>query len=439
MTHRTPASLSENCAGMPYNHVALMTRRRATRRRGEAERRELTRHPCPKAASADRRRFKSTLRRKVLLVCVSLAIGLVCSEIIVRVFYPDLADTRFLMLMQQIGSIADIKKPSPDPVLGFELKRNLNITTHGARIITDAQGHRVPKDMTSVPKDAMRIAVLGDSSSFGWGVDYECSYPYLYRQEMARLTQAPIDMANFSVPAYDSRQEARTFQTKVLPYKPDLLILHHDDNDASPPLGLWWRDGLHPTYGDNFLHSALLKFLIRLGPSRRNVKRTDIQLPYDKAAHEFIGRGGYIASGPIYDEHLQALRELGTKARELNIPVIAVLFDAYVEFDPHFESSPEYVRLHKRLAGFLGGMGVYVLDLYPAYQRKMREMKWSDLSAWWVRKDKPEDPHPNADGHRFITDQLVEFTRANPALMVVFRGKTGRISATLSSRGSGAE
>jgi hypothetical protein len=381
---------------------------------------------------------RSTLRRKLILFGTALAVGLVLCEVIVRLFFSELVDTEFLTLVLRLRSLADIKKTSTDPVLGFELKRNLSVEMHGHLIVTDAEGHRVPKNPVSVPNDAVRLAVIGDSSSFGWGVDYEYAYPYLYRQEMEAITKGAIELKNFSVPAYGSKQEARMFQTRVLPYKPDLLILHHDNNDASPALALWGSDGLHPTYGDNIFHSALLKFIIRRMKGGSYQEQSGIQASFDKSKHEFIGHGGgAIASGPLYDEHLAALREIATTAREHRIPVIAVLFHAYVDYDPQYETNPEYLRLHKRLAGFLAAEGVHVLDLYPLYQRKMKEAGWTDLSEWWVRKDKPEDPHPNAEGHRFILRHLVEFTRSNSDLMNAFKPKRRAATGSTSTSASG--
>jgi len=373
-----------------------------------------------RAASDDAGPKRSTIKRKLILLGTALAIGLVVCEVLVRAFFSDLVDTDFLTLVLRVRSIADIKKASNDPVLGFELKRNLSVEMYGHLIVTDDEGHRIPKNPVRVPDNAVRVAVIGDSSSFGWGVNYEYSYPYLFREQMETITKVPVELKNFSVPAYDSKQEARMFQTRGLPYKPDLLILHHDDNDASPPLSLWGSDGLPPTYGDNILHSALLKSVLRSVKGQMSRDKSTLQRPFDMSKHEIIGRGGYIASGPLYDEHLAALREIASTARERGIPVIAVLFNAYTEYDPQYEKTPEYIRLHQRLSVFLGAEGVCVLDLYPLYQRKMREAGWTDLSEWWVRKNKPEDPHPNAEGHRFIAHHLVEQTRNNPRLMKVF-------------------
>lgn len=137
---------------------------------------------------------------------------------------------------------------------------------------------------------------------------------------------------------------------------------------------------------------------------------------------------------------MAALREIAGSARSNGIPLIVVLFEAYMKANERYEQDPVYVKLHKRLVDELTPLGAHVLDLYPAYQRKMRELGWSDLTEWWVDKELG-DPHPNAAGHRFITRQLVEFTRAKPELMDVFRptrGPAGSPASTASSSPSGA-
>ena len=71
-------------------------------------------------------------------------------------------------------------------------------------------------------------------------------------------------------------------------------------------------------------------------------------------------------------------------------------------------------------------MGYRVLDLYPLYQAVLRQRGWADLSPWW-RSVKPLDGHPNAEGHRFIAQRLLDYILADAEL-----------SATLGMRAGGA-
>ena len=359
-----------------------------------------------------------TLRQKLLLAVVATVTALLCAEACVKVFFLDQVDTELMLQHLRRWSIRDLKRPLEDPRIGFDLKPDLNQVVRGVLYRTSSDGRRIPEHPTNTPGDAVRFAVVGDSSSFGWGVAYEASYPERFRRKMEDLTGVPVALANFSVPAYNSEQEREMFFRRVVAYEPDLVILHHDHNYASP-IAHYRYKGLHPSYGDNVLHSGLIKLALR---RYRTWRDPDPQQRL-RETHELVVT--YIASGPIYDQHLRALEDIVEKARTMGAPVIAVLFHAYVYFDPDYQSSPVYVRLHKQLSGHLGGMGYHVLDLYPLYQAKMREMGWHDLREWWVAKADPHDPHPNVEGHRFIADRLVEFARHDPVLMEAF-GKHAR-------------
>ncbi len=364
---------------------------------------------------ADAKGNKRPLARKTLLALASAATSLVCAEACVRLLYRDQVDTELMMARLRAASIKDIKQPSEDPILYFELRPNVRTQIRDSSLIIGPDGYRVPSQQVNVPANAVRVAVVGDSSSFGWGVNYEDSYPDVYRRLMEAATQTPIALRNFSVPAYNTEQELQVFKTKALPYKPDLLILHHDHNDVAPRLGFRGSGGLHPTYGDNLVHSALIKLALR----KLSIYRSSKDPQSIAAEHERVGP--YITAGPWYDKHLQALRELAEESRSHGIPTIVVLFNAYVEADSDYETSPQYIELHRKLSEALRTMGLHVLDLYPMYQAHMRQTGWADLRKWWISKDEPMDPHPNVSAHRFIAEALVAHTRRQPELMSAFR------------------
>ena len=97
-----------------------------------------------------------------------------------------------------------------------------------------------------------------------------------------------------------------------------------------------------------------------------------------------------------------------------------MIFYAFVERNDEYERDLHYIMMHKNLGARLSGMGFSVLDLYPLHQAKMREMGWRDLSEWYVAGTPQKDAHPNAEGHQFIAEKLVEHTLRQPALKEVF-------------------
>jgi lysophospholipase L1-like esterase len=81
-------------------------------------------------------------------------------------------------------------------------------------------------------KSGLRVAVLGNSCSFGWGVgDSETFADRL--QEMLRR-QPGLENAqvyNFSVPGYSSYQGKINYQKNIRPYHPDIILATFGWND----------------------------------------------------------------------------------------------------------------------------------------------------------------------------------------------------------------
>ncbi|MDD4050896.1 MAG: SGNH/GDSL hydrolase family protein [candidate division Zixibacteria bacterium] len=80
-------------------------------------------------------------------------------------------------------------------------------------------------------KNGFRIAVLGNSCSFGWGVTEEGSFAGRLHTLMVRAGIPQTEVYNFSVPGYTSFQGARNFSRYVEPYKPDILLVTFAWND----------------------------------------------------------------------------------------------------------------------------------------------------------------------------------------------------------------
>jgi len=355
------------------------------------------------------------MRARLLLAAVSLLACATALELVVRLVFPREVDTALLHQLQDDSSLRSIVEPSADSALLFELRPNLRLLFVGAWVITSADRRRIsgaPVKTDADPADAVRVAVLGDSTPFGWGVGYEASYPERFRQRMEELSGRPVVLRNYSVPGYNAVQELRLFETQVAGWKPHLVIVHHDHNDAVPTAKMMGVDYMPPEYGDNALHSALLKWTARRLRRMRNESAR-------AAATEQRMVAGYIASGPLYEAQLAARRGLVEEAHTMGASVVIVIFNAVVKRDPHWQQSEVYTVLHRDLGARLAPMGYRVLDLFPLDQAALEQHGWEDMHPWW-RSAHPIDAHPNLDEHRFIADRLVDFVQGDPALVAVF-------------------
>jgi len=102
---------------------------------------------------------------------------------------------------------------------------------HDFLMTTNADGLR--SSLSTVKQSPrFRIAILGDSTVFGWGVNDEDSFPS--QLETALASSFPsVEVLNAAQPGHSSTQAAEVFRHIVSAYQPDLSILflpEHDHN-----------------------------------------------------------------------------------------------------------------------------------------------------------------------------------------------------------------
>jgi lysophospholipase L1-like esterase len=81
-----------------------------------------------------------------------------------------------------------------------------------------------------------RVAVLGDSSTFGWGVEHFEAYPERLARDLAALWKvAPerVETLNLGVPGYSSFQGRVLLEQVALPLAPDVVVWSYLSNDGS--------------------------------------------------------------------------------------------------------------------------------------------------------------------------------------------------------------
>lgn len=282
---------------------------------------------------------------KVASLAGALVVALLIVEVLARVFFNGEVDSALLRARLKKTSVRNLVVPSQDPILLYEVKPNLAGDLHNVALFTDGFGCRVPAAPAAPAAPhagAVRRALLGDSSSFGWGIPAKETYGELLHAAIENDMGTAVELRNFSVPGYNAVQATRLFEQRSVPWRPDMVIVHHDHNDGDPAALDFLPPGtLHPDYGDNPLHSAAWKLCLRR-------LRRWVNLRNERAAARQHDRvDGYIASGPFHEMHLEARRQLVERARELDIPVEIVLFNANVPADPDYESSARYQRLHR--------------------------------------------------------------------------------------------
>jgi lysophospholipase L1-like esterase len=163
-------------------------------------------------------------------------VGLGLAEVVVRVFH--------LEPLPQPRAQGALQRDHPDPTIRFEnnpgAELRITYVTHSgaaplevvARV--NEQGWRGP--LMSVPKSpgVVRIACVGDSHTFGYGVGEGETWPDALSAELERrLGPGRVEVLNCGVCAYDTEQEVGLLEARILALEPDIVLLQFYLNDPA--------------------------------------------------------------------------------------------------------------------------------------------------------------------------------------------------------------
>ncbi|MCP4569273.1 MAG: SGNH/GDSL hydrolase family protein [FCB group bacterium] len=98
---------------------------------------------------------------------------------------------------------------------------------HSYRI--NRQGYR--GDDFKIEKFGLRLAVLGNSCAFGWGVTEEETFAYRLKDGIGQYMEKPVEVFNFSVPGYSSFQGKGNYRQNVRRLNPDIMLVTFGWND----------------------------------------------------------------------------------------------------------------------------------------------------------------------------------------------------------------
>jgi hypothetical protein len=328
---------------------------------------------------------------------VSLLVAFLLLEIGVRVFFGEEVDSN--SLAEHLASIAPgpVMAPSRNVRKGFELLPSYSGKMGPNILRTDAEGFRIGRKHGVSSPPALRVALLGDSTAFGWNVNYEETYGSFLESELREKTSCPLVLRNFAVFAYNSRMELEVYKEHIADWQPHVLLVHHDFNDAEPTSIP--PDYLHVEYGDNVLHSALIKFVCRRVETYRRNRAWKLFKSNPPNKSLWV----YAYEGPAWEDHVRALEEIASLCRRQHIIPALFMFDAFVKPAGSEGESDRRRLLYEKTERRLRDAGYYIIDLYPELQQLMQECGWTNLDP--MRRS-AEDWHPGPDFHRFIAHCL---------------------------------
>lgn len=173
------------------------------------------------SASERRRRWRATLAAPL--------VGLLAAELLVRAA----GWTPLPVPVQQGENFQDsevelerfVNRPGVELAIPFVDAPGAEPRIVRARINEDGfRGPRLPRERTA---GVARIACVGDSHTFGWGVGDDETWPAVLERELG-----DVEVLNAGVNGYDAEQESSFCRRVVLDWRPDLVLWQFFLNDA---------------------------------------------------------------------------------------------------------------------------------------------------------------------------------------------------------------
>jgi len=97
----------------------------------------------------------------------------------------------------------------------------------------NGSGFRGPELAQAKPRGVLRVIALGNSSTFGWGVNDGETFPaQLESQLRSRLAPHNIEVMNAGIPGFTTFQGGRLLESEILPLRPDYVIVSFGFNDS---------------------------------------------------------------------------------------------------------------------------------------------------------------------------------------------------------------
>jgi lysophospholipase L1-like esterase len=295
----------------------------------------------------------------------------------------------------------------PDRELGWKLVPGAEDEDGGARVRINEDGLRGPRVARPKPASIKRILWLGDSVTFGYGVERdEELFPF---RVAARLTipRQTYESVDAGVGGYAPWQELAWLEREGWSYEPDLIVVGFVLNDLTEPLSLvryggqgegWQLARTARSRLDRWLSASALATILRDGLATLRFGR-DVKLGAQALEAADVKRMVTDPGAPLWQRSWSIteanLAKLFAAARAHDVPIVLAIFPYAFQLEsPDALSGPQ-----RRLEQIAKAANVLALDLLPVLAPRGREMFL-------------DESHLSVAGHEQAAAALHDFLRA---------------------------
>ena len=349
----------------------------------------------------------------ITTIFISIILTALGGELLVRLLIP--AET-FWPLHSNIYQTVENE-------IGYIHQPNLHRNAFGVVVRTNSLGFRGPEWSLQKSPGTYRIALIGDSHAFGFGVVFEQTVGEVLAELLTNDSTRQYEVLNFAANGYNSQQQLAVLRHYVLSFQPDLILVIASSNDHQSPLFVdeqgWLHSsqqaaqrkrqrGRHPGNLSSWQKHSRLVLYFYIWQKRWQAAQTERQALNVQATEYTQYPDGWwmkpFSAGPVPENLLttvyQPLQAMVAEARQQFIPIIIANFNGILD----------YRRLFQQLGTTLQVPTLELLALFPEAR------DWPHLlqlfSLGW-------DSHLNSIAHRRWAVALVALIRQQQALVAL--------------------
>ncbi len=328
------------------------------------------------SANAATSRLPNWLKASICIL-MSLFMVALLLEAALRVTYHHSLD--FSMEMWKYAT--QLKRPAPNPNLSFTNRPNGHAFLMGHDVQISSQGLRDREFSLAKPPGTYRIMMLGDSTTFGWGVAANDTASKVLEREL-NAARVPgykrFEVLNTGVGNYDTVQEMTYYKTAGRDFHPDLVVLVFFINDPEPVPVQRRIPLMDRSYLVAYVQNRFDGVLRRIGA------RPDWRAYYASL---------YEDDKPGFQACKAALRELAELTRADHAKLIVALLPELHEINREYP----FTAAHQKIKDIVAAENVPAIELIDGLRLHGPE------ETLWVT---PLDDHPSAKAHALIAAQL---------------------------------
>jgi hypothetical protein len=182
---------------------------------------------------------------KILALALMMAVTLVLAEAAATALYLLVVSPQ---LEARKADAAHFYRLSKDPLLGYEFAPGFKVRRDDRDLVINSFGLRGGEPAS--PKTGMRLAILGDSVTFGIQQGEAQTIPHLMEAKLRKQCVNPVEVLNVGVPGYGAQELNELLRTKAPLLSLDGVIYLLNLNDFARR-NTWWEgadSGLYRMY-----------------------------------------------------------------------------------------------------------------------------------------------------------------------------------------------